>query len=1561
MINTFSGGMDKDTAHTKYSNIKYEEAVNLRLITDEGLTTGAMINIEGNEKLITLPNTVNTDGSVNLNYKIIGSTNLRDDIILFTTNDYTDAGGDGQIWRVTYDRATLDSTTSLIYQGALNFSTKHLIEAVGRYETADIQRIYWTDNFNPVRSLNVKDPGRQGILPDLLALNAEVTIIPPKVTQIGDVGTGTLDKGTYSVTYILQTKSGSSTVTAPFSVPVSINACSEALNHWDYQRSDHSNPEKPADKSITFTVEELPDGYDYIEIFLLKRGKSEGTLYRVDTSIVSSNSFEYTITGNEGDFEPIFRDEIESFNATFDTAKTITIKDNRLIVGNTTERSQIIDYDAKSYRGKGDGSTSYKDGVDDINPYNRDITDPDSGYYNRNQFKPSSLGATLGGEGANIDFEFTTRTLDVNDRPTNSFDNYPNVNISKNLNSVSFPVIDANGNTYDTHSFNAGGLWNSYKNPYIEHLLAGYQRDEVYRFGILFYDKFSRPMDVKWIADIRMPEIIRGETVIQNTDASTSISVRGLKFTVKNLDSVKDKVSGFSIVRAPRPNKDKTILGQGICSDVVKLTFNIYSSSSETFKTYSGESREDVGAWGTTWIDPTKDSSGNFNNPDTHKLVSADRLNNFDSLTLDNTQNYSRVITFDSPQLLNGFGEPSQYGNIIGDETDGLYPGFSSGLKLRPVKAVVAYGGRKEYGFWPKSKEDAPYLGFHGDTTNFVPNMHYSESKRNVLKFTIRKSSAAYWYDAPGDVRDIKTSMIDIDGAIRVNSYKDNFLYTNYTKTNLLGLSGTNERLDYHGIDVGRRVNSNTNTLLLGLKNSFAELYNDLIPSIYSGGTSTRYLSELNTSSANNIKIIANIFRDNPGQYGGATKLDRANTTYISTGHYQKVDSGTPDQVTFEVFGGDTYINWVDIIKNYPCPRVNVRDPQNNTFGPPDAKLADSSKRHFAGYSTILESTVNMDMIFEKGWGDYQSTAEREAREDDESYVVHNSVSDKQYEDFLNPFPLGEYFYDYTYRNRLTKDLGNFQAEDYSDTFIPLPADAIFSSVFDNRIYASEIKINGETADNWTNFKVNNTMDVDGHHGPINKLEVLNEKLLFFQDSGTGMVAVNPRSLITDADGSQIELGTGDVLHDHDYISTEIGTRHQRSVVKSKTGIYFFDANSRKYYRFRGQGLEPLSDIKQMSGFFYNNLNGTVLNEDNIIAGSGIASGFDPRYNEVMITYKNSSPEDIAANTIEEIFDESVGRELVWAIDPQLHNTDFLYLNITDYPIIETELRLGADLYVRDASSALDPSGSGAISSVDLEFGDLIKIPQYSIRYVNGIFEGQQKTNQRCILISKKYLTGVRDIIDVQLVTGVNNWLGDRQEAKTSRIGITQNKTLVFSEAIDAFTGFYSFTPEVYISDDSRFFTPNPASSKDLYIHNKGPRCTFYDATTPDDSSIKFIINPKGMGNKIFNNVEYLSQLVDTDGNDIIDETFNTVRVTNEYQDSELQTMLPYNRNISLNNNQLFVRRRMRNWRLNIPRSGVENARIRNPYTTIEFVYNNNNNKKLTLNDVITYYQEANM
>ena len=74
-------------------------------------------------------------------------------------------------------------------------------------------------------------------------------------------------------------------------------------------------------------------------------------------------------------------------------------------------------------------------------------------------------------------------------------------------------------------------------------------------------------------------------------------------------------------------------------------------------------------------------------------------------------------------------------------------------------------------------------------------------------------------------------------------------------------------------------------------------------------------------------------------------------------------------------------------------------------------------------------------------------------------------------------------------------DVTNYQSEDFSKTYFPISSNLARVSEFDNRIYASDPKINGEFVDSWGQFKAANYLDVDGHHGPLNKLETPEVKL----------------------------------------------------------------------------------------------------------------------------------------------------------------------------------------------------------------------------------------------------------------------------------------------------------------------------------------------------------------------------------------------------------------------------------------------------------------------------------
>ena len=75
--NTFNQGLDRDSSKNKYDNVHYWDANNMRLITQEGLSGGAMENLRGAQYRI----------NVNSGHYVCGHVVLGDYLIIWTTNN----------------------------------------------------------------------------------------------------------------------------------------------------------------------------------------------------------------------------------------------------------------------------------------------------------------------------------------------------------------------------------------------------------------------------------------------------------------------------------------------------------------------------------------------------------------------------------------------------------------------------------------------------------------------------------------------------------------------------------------------------------------------------------------------------------------------------------------------------------------------------------------------------------------------------------------------------------------------------------------------------------------------------------------------------------------------------------------------------------------------------------------------------------------------------------------------------------------------------------------------------------------------------------------------------------------------------------------------------------------------------------------------------------------------------------------------------------------------------------------------------------------------------------
>jgi hypothetical protein len=1694
-INTFIGGMDKDTSKQKYANSKYVDANNLRPLTDEGLSSGALENIAGNKLAIDFPeiegvsviditslatdenNTTKTITNfkidtgylqttviipsisfttatdlveqlssylkeknaslpVQLQYKVgilesidrvvvynfatpvlsisgniymdieiynkhrdfivIGSAELRDDIVLFTKNQ-TGPTDFGQIWRLTYDVARPNNpnyySLELIYTGKLNFSLEHPIKAKAVYENTDIQRTYWSDYNETLRGCNLQDPSTFAFRAQEFALTPQ-TELSPAIGGRKNHLSGNLDSGIWYVTYRLSRLGGGVTGVAPFSagIPVIVDDPSVGVggNDTDYHLTNYTVTSVPTTKSIDFSIFDIPKGHDQITIYAVNETDPGNQIaYLYGEYFLSDNpDFNFTISDTSTKQVIPFTSLVD-INVEFDKVKDLTIKDNALLVANCSLASFDIDFDARAYRFRNNANQETYVGIgtnnaltptqladpnwglnlelDVVNPLNNDKSIKkllESGSTEEQVYYAFQIdGVTRGGTGPNLSYEFVSTRFTLDDSEK-ALPVHPNVDVGYNhrapyVNNIAEDniLMDVNGQSIDI-----GPGFPNFKNPTFEAHFKGYMRDEVYRFGIVFYSKTGKPSEVKWIADIRFPaagDVETDETGFDNfslcqytkgtagyyldkatangakipgtTTGATYGNTIGIKFDV-DISTVRDDISGYSIVRAPRKEKDRTIIAEGVLHtvDEVAEDIGVFGTSAGLGNTlFSGRWKEEAITKGDLFI---KDSIKPLSEKHESKVVN----------TLYKSRNPNWAYgTLDCPDLklitgarLNGFKNRGTSGT---DTTDNY--------KLKPVSL---YAGTN-----PRSvSNDIKDLGRIYDSYSLDPSLPVDTGEDIYTKSTtlINSASAIERYSAAWDWGNLK-DIFYVDHGNGGDSYakidnlaEEEVKFFNAGINDVVG-KGSNLYRAFGGIGTrtilfqGHDANItkrliNTAGKTLNLSDPYeadgTSFNNDL--------NSFSYLPATLKTPTQGMYAIVDIYRHLENQYGGDTYLARQETEYITTGNFTKVNSatsGTDIISTGKVYGGDIVTSLWTEKKFYTYERDNT---------PTWAGRQDVDVRTrlggIRGMIVPLQTIANTELRPLINFNNYNS--EEVSATDIE---IHRKNPD-------------EYAIPVVYHKE--KDVQSYLVEGAGSSLI---------TEYDNRVYMSNTKSNGELIDNWAIFESHNFKDVNGEYGPINALETFNDNVVFFQDKAFGTLAVNPRSVIQDTGGNDLTFGTGGGIVDFNYVSNSVGTSHQWGIQKTQSGIYFFDSLHKKLFAFTGQNT-PLSDLKGMSSWFYNKIKGDMISKDNPILFEGMTTAYDHRFNEVIFTFhfysdENELPE--VSGTLEDIragltlnpvtteistksttYPETLTR--IW-YDPSgvsgwykiamtstqladikalILNNSRLYMTLPDGSYVEVTLNSTYETgYVYVASPAFTAWDAELSPSID-------NLPIYFKTQTPEI------ATATADIINVKPLSPITDVTATDSITTP---LVDAFPNPDKRISFT----LVYNELTQAFTSFYSHWPRHYFTNGRRIFSQDPAGYG-IYVHDEGNRGQFYGELY--DSDIELLVNPQGTHAKVFNNFEFNSQVYDIDGVNLTQTTIDRARFFNEYQDSQTIALVPDSN----------IKRRMRTWRLQVPRdSDTRGSRIRNPYMGTTLSFTNTGNRRIVLHDTITYYMDTPM
>ena len=592
------GGLNKDAGRDVIAPNFYIDAKDIRISTDRGESMGSWTNIKGNKVSFTIP-TEQPEGSpfgtwTATNPAIIGHTTIRNKIIVFVADD---GGTQGWIYEIQYNNSTLDllpGYPSLVYYNALlNFSKDWPIEALGHYESDCIQKVYWTDYNNFLRSLNITATDLPLISPGLLDMFPDVTYHQPLLKIL--TGGGNMMSGVYQVAYRLVTLDGKETLISPPSNFFHIVAQSET----NVQSANYfgDNADYNTFKSIQIELNTSDYGeFDKVEFIVIRYPAFNAIPEVLSVEYITINnqpSVTFLYNGDEGSAYPIELVTFITKSYPFKTAKTITKKDSSMVIANikgaVVSVQDILDpsdtFDAKTGRYNDLGLLPHIGGseTDLLNNAFNITTDSDATrgfnsdahwdpawHTSAYQYKYRSNGSTLGGEGPNISYKFHLEPMTIDgNNPTPGFGNVSN-------------IPDGAHYLNDGYGGYANTTYPSFASPFLSGLLRGYKRGETYRFGIVFYTNKGESTFVEYIGDIKFPELgDRNDEVtcnvggvdydyypiaLQTTNNDTIGLSLGIQFELDfaSCPSLLTQVTSYQIVRVLRAEKDQRRLSQGV-------------------------------------------------------------------------------------------------------------------------------------------------------------------------------------------------------------------------------------------------------------------------------------------------------------------------------------------------------------------------------------------------------------------------------------------------------------------------------------------------------------------------------------------------------------------------------------------------------------------------------------------------------------------------------------------------------------------------------------------------------------------------------------------------------------------------------------------------------------------------------------------------------------------------------------------------------------------------------------------------------------------------------------
>lgn len=480
------------------------------------------------------------------------------------------------------------------------------------YESENNIKLYLADSIHPIMVFNINSRDKSFMYTDLdKCLSYPEAICKPPVFE--EYVPGKIEFGVVSYCYQLYNRYGIHT-------GASIQCQQIPIGNYDFDNKYVKCGGKQGAISncgVKISIQ-IPRNYwhlDYIKVFRVQYTQNGqmpivSVIYDAKLNFNEQDSTELIINDVCNDpIEYISVEELNSLQGVRIIPNSLASKDGFLFAANTkTIQTTIKDFDkwdARAFRFNYENKSTVTDVNGDnsfiIDAHEKDIEDDsvavppfdhdcyDDTYNNINKeaslysanFVFDSKYQWVGGSGKNIEWRFviSSQVEDscVKENNTRKIGTLYNYSQKENVqqNNVFYIDKDFKPSIIEKAEFDPGINKNTW-------LIKSLRRNEIYRYGIVLYDKYCQASPVKWIADIRTPnvteegfQLMSSNTIVNGKRYELVIRNLGIQFKVKSLP---EGCTGYQIVRCARHESDIATISQGVLSSPVS---NAYSRQYE--------------------------------------------------------------------------------------------------------------------------------------------------------------------------------------------------------------------------------------------------------------------------------------------------------------------------------------------------------------------------------------------------------------------------------------------------------------------------------------------------------------------------------------------------------------------------------------------------------------------------------------------------------------------------------------------------------------------------------------------------------------------------------------------------------------------------------------------------------------------------------------------------------------------------------------------------------------------------------------------------------------------